>query len=130
MKNCYVYGPKNLSGEIKISGSKNATLPILFASLLTSESVKLKNVPILKDVKYTIQILRKLKVKVEFKKTMHLDFKSIKICKIPHDITKKTRASIWLLGPLLAKFGTAKISFPGGCKIGNRKIDLHILGLT
>ncbi|XBC43162.1 MAG: UDP-N-acetylglucosamine 1-carboxyvinyltransferase [Buchnera aphidicola (Meitanaphis flavogallis)] len=132
MKNekCYITGPTNLSGDIKISGSKNSALPIMITSILSKEPIELHNVPMLQDTKNIIKILTKLKVKIEVKKTIYIDSSDIKNCTIPNDMTNKTRASIWMLGPLLARFGYAKISFPGGCKIGSRKIDLHIFGLT
>jgi len=130
MSQYHISGPVNLSGEIKISGSKNAALPILFMSLLVPDQIKLKNIPTLKDIEYAIKILIKLGVKVQVKKKiLYLDARTITICKVPYDLTNKIRASIWILSPLLARFGNAKISFPGGCKIGNRKIDWHILGL-
>ncbi|AAO27068.1 UDP-N-acetylglucosamine 1-carboxyvinyltransferase [Buchnera aphidicola str. Bp (Baizongia pistaciae)] len=130
MNRFHISGPKNLSGEIKISGSKNAALPILLTSLLISEPIKLKNVPKLTDIMYAIKILTKLGVKIKVeKKVLYIDAKTIAICTIPDYLTKKTRASIWILGPLLARFGQAKISLPGGCKIGKRKIDLHLSGL-
>lgn len=130
MNQYQVSGPTNLFGEIKISGSKNAALPILFTSLLTPELVELKNIPILKDTKYAIKILTKLGAKIEIKnKIIYINSETIKICKIPYSLTNKIRASIWILGVLLARFREAKVSFPGGCNIGNRKINLHLLGL-
>ncbi|XBC42134.1 MAG: UDP-N-acetylglucosamine 1-carboxyvinyltransferase [Buchnera aphidicola (Meitanaphis elongallis)] len=130
MKTCYITGPTNLSGEVKISGSKNAALPILLISILSEELIELHNVPILQDTKNAIKILTKLGAKITIKKEIYLDLNKTKNCTIPNCITKKIRASILILGPLLTKFGYARISFPGGCKIGNRKIDLHIFGLT
>ena len=131
MNQYHISGPVNLSGEIKISGSKNAALPILFMSLLVPDQIELQNIPILKDIQYAIKILIKLGVKVKIKKkVLYLDAKTITLCKIPYYLTSKIRASIWILSPLLARFGNAKISFPGGCNIGNRKIDWHVLGLT
>ncbi|XBC39587.1 MAG: UDP-N-acetylglucosamine 1-carboxyvinyltransferase [Buchnera aphidicola (Chaetogeoica yunlongensis)] len=130
MNQYQVSGPTSLFGEIKISGSKNAALPILFTSLLTPELVELKNIPILKDTKYAIKILTKLGAKIEIKnKIIYINSETIKICKIPYSLTNKIRASIWILGVLLARFREAKVSFPGGCNIGNRKINLHLLGL-
>ncbi|ANF17121.1 UDP-N-acetylglucosamine 1-carboxyvinyltransferase [Buchnera aphidicola (Schlechtendalia chinensis)] len=129
MKTCYITGPTSLSGEVKISGSKNAALPILLTSILTKESIELYNVPILQDTINIIKILSKLGVKIKVGKEMYLNAGQIRNCAISNHMTKKTRASIWILGPLLARFGYAKISFPGGCNIGKRKIDLHIFGL-
>ncbi|XBC44199.1 MAG: UDP-N-acetylglucosamine 1-carboxyvinyltransferase [Buchnera aphidicola (Schlechtendalia peitan)] len=129
MKKCYITGPTNLSGEVKISGSKNSALPILLVSILSKEPIQLRNIPILQDTINAIKILSKLGVEVTIKRSVYLNYNRIKNCTIPNYITKKTRASIWILGPLLARFGYAKISLPGGCKIGNRKIDLHIFGL-
>ncbi|XBC38544.1 MAG: UDP-N-acetylglucosamine 1-carboxyvinyltransferase [Buchnera aphidicola (Melaphis rhois)] len=130
MKISHITGPTNLSGEVKISGSKNAALPILLVSILSQEPIELHNIPLLRDILNAIKILIKLGVKIEINKKIYLDTKKIEICTIPKKITKTIRASIWILGPLLARFGYAKISFPGGCKIGHRKIDLHIFGLT
>ncbi|XBC38017.1 MAG: UDP-N-acetylglucosamine 1-carboxyvinyltransferase [Buchnera aphidicola (Floraphis choui)] len=130
MKTCYVTGPTNLLGEVKISGSKNAALPILLTSILSKEPIELHNIPVLLDTTNAMKILTKLGVKIEVKKEIYLDSSTIKNCIISNYITKKIRASIWILGPLLARCGYAKISFPGGCKIGYREIDLHIFGLT
>lgn len=130
MKTCYITGPTNLFGEIKISGSKNSALPILLISILSKEPIELHNIPKIQDTINVIKILEKLGVEVKIKKEIYLNANQAKLCTIPQYITKKTRASIWILGPLLARFGYAKVFFPGGCDIGKRKINLHIFGLT
>ncbi|CAL4324287.1 UDP-N-acetylglucosamine 1-carboxyvinyltransferase [Buchnera aphidicola] len=130
MNKLYIEGNKQLSGNVRISGSKNAALPILFMSILTKEKVQLTNVPKLTDIDTTIQLLKYLGAKIKNKKKiLHIDTSLIKSNCPPYHLTKKIRASIWLLAPLLIRFGKAKIFLPGGCKIGSRPIDLHIKGL-
>lgn len=130
MSKLYIEGNKKLNGNVRISGSKNAALPILFMSILTKEKVQLDNVPKLTDIDITIQLLKYLGAKITIKKKiLHIDTSLIKLFCPPCYLTKKIRASIWLLAPLLIRFGQAKIFFPGGCKIGSRPIDLHIKGL-
>lgn len=135
MNKIFVKGPSKISGTVHISGSKNAILPILFSSLLATKSVKIYNVPYLEDVKNTIKILKKLGLKVTYKnsikKYIKIDFfKNIDISSfISYKLFQSIRASIWILSSLIARFGKAKIFLPGGCKIGNRPIDLHINSL-
>ncbi len=119
-----------LSGEIRISGAKNAALPIVCASLLSKEPLILTNVPQLKDI-YTLQkLLGGMGVKVEFRaNTMELDAASVTNLQAPYDLVKTMRASILVLGPLVARFGYAEVSLPGGCAIGARPVDQHIKGL-
>ncbi len=125
-----IYGPNPLSGEIKISGSKNAALPILFASLLTNEDIKIKNIPNLKDINITLLLFKQIGVKIKQKKnTILLNCKNIFYKKFTNKLIKKTRASIWLIGPIITRFNKIILNTPGGCKIGNRPIDLHIYGL-
>lgn len=124
-----INGPKKLSGEVVISGSKNAALPILFSSLLTDKEVKICNVPKLKDIESAIKLLNYFGVKIKINKAIYINASNINIFCAPYNLVKKIRASFWALGPLIARFGKGKISFPGGCDIGPRPIDLHIFGL-
>lgn len=124
-----VQGPTRLSGEVTISGAKNAALPILFAALLAEEPVVIKNVPALRDIDTTMKLLSQLGAKVERRGDIHLDASGVNIFCAPYDLVKTMRASIWALGPLVARFGQGQVSLPGGCAIGARPVDLHITGL-
>ncbi len=125
-----IKGEKRLKGEVKISGAKNASLPIMAASLLTSEKVVLHNVPDLMDIRTMILLLEYLGKKVEFKDgTLIIEEVRDDLYEAPYDIVRKMRASIAVLGPLLARKKRAKVSFPGGCAIGPRPIDIHIRGM-
>ncbi len=132
MDSIVINGGKPLNGTIKISGSKNASLPIMAASLLTDEIVELTNIPILSDINTMEELLVSHGAIVQ-KNNINDDHFDIKLnCnninnhKADYDIVRKMRASIWVLGPLLAKFGHAIVSLPGGCAIGARQVDLHI----
>ncbi|MDG2952855.1 UDP-N-acetylglucosamine 1-carboxyvinyltransferase [Exercitatus varius] len=131
MEKFRVYGQSTLSGEVRISGAKNAALPILFAAILAEEPVKLINVPELKDVDTTFEILRKLGVTVERgdDKTVLIDASKIDRYVAPYELVKTMRASIWALAPLLTRFHEGQVSLPGGCTIGARPVDMHISGL-
>ncbi|MBK4765287.1 MAG: UDP-N-acetylglucosamine 1-carboxyvinyltransferase [Pantoea sp. Brub] len=124
-----INGPTSLHGEIIISGAKNAALPILFATLLTEEPVEIQNIPNLRDINTTIKLLTYLGAKIECKNSTYIDTSKVNSCKVMYDLAKSMRASIWALGPLLARFGHGAILLPGGCAIGARPVDLHILGL-
>lgn len=124
-----VQGPTRLSGEVTISGAKNAALPILFAALLASDPVEIQNVPKLKDIDTTMKLLSQLGVRAERNGSVHLDASDVNIYCAPYDLVKTMRASIWALGPLVARFGQGQVSLPGGCAIGARPVDLHITGL-
>jgi len=125
-----IEGGHKLEGEVYISGAKNAALPIMAASLLIEDDVIINNVPNLEDVKTLSQLLERLGKKVEFSdKRMVIRTVSEENVEAPYEITKKIRASIAVLGPLLAKRKKAKVSFPGGCAIGPRPVDLHIKGM-
>ncbi|MFC0142073.1 UDP-N-acetylglucosamine 1-carboxyvinyltransferase [Erwinia mallotivora] len=124
-----VQGPTRLSGEVTISGAKNAALPILFAALLASDPVEIQNVPKLKDIDTTMKLLSQLGVKVDRNGSVHLDASDVNIYCAPYELVKTMRASIWALGPLVARFGQGQVSLPGGCAIGARPVDLHITGL-
>lgn len=124
-----VQGPTKLQGEVSISGAKNAALPILFAALLAEEPVEIQNVPKLKDVDTSMKLLSQLGAKVERNGSVHIDASGVNIFCAPYDLVKTMRASIWALGPLVARFGQGQVSLPGGCTIGARPVDLHITGL-
>ncbi|ATZ12821.1 UDP-N-acetylglucosamine 1-carboxyvinyltransferase [Erwinia amylovora] len=124
-----VQGPTRLNGEVTISGAKNAALPILFAALLAEEPVEIQNVPKLKDIDTTMKLLGQLGVKAERNGSVHLDASNVDIYCAPYELVKTMRASIWALGPLVARFGQGQVSLPGGCAIGARPVDLHITGL-
>jgi UDP-N-acetylglucosamine 1-carboxyvinyltransferase len=120
---------KPLVGEVTISGAKNAALPILFASILAEEPVEVANVPRLRDIDTTMELLERLGAKVERNGSVHVDPSCINEYCAPYDLVKTMRASIWALGPLVARFGQGQVSLPGGCAIGARPVDLHIHGL-
>ncbi len=124
-----VQGPTRLSGEVTISGAKNAALPILFAALLAEEPVEIQNVPELKDIDTTMKLLSQLGVRTERNGAVFLDASNVDVYCAPYDLVKTMRASIWALGPLVARFGQGQVSLPGGCAIGARPVDLHITGL-
>ena len=125
----------HLSGDIIISGAKNAALPLLCASLLSSDTLQLSNVPNLKDITTLSSLLSSMGVLIDSSKLqshnlLSLSAKNITNCVASYDLVKTMRASILVLGPLLARFGEAKVSLPGGCAIGARPVDLHIKGLS
>ncbi|ANZ22803.1 UDP-N-acetylglucosamine 1-carboxyvinyltransferase [Buchnera aphidicola (Diuraphis noxia)] len=129
MDKFFIKGNKNLNGHVTISGSKNAALPILFMSILTKKIIKINNIPNVIDVDIVIKILKNLGAKIKQKKILYIDPSSINNFSPPYNLIKKIRASIWVLAPLLTRFGKAKIFLPGGCNIGTRPIDLHIHSL-
>ena len=131
MDKLLISGPCRLEGEIRISGSKNSALPILAASLLSDEAVKIRNIPHLHDITTMIELLRCLGVEVLIDEKLGVEIHANSICEFtaPYELVKTMRASILVLGPLLAHFGKARVSFPGGCAIGSRPIDLHLQGL-
>lgn len=120
-----------LSGEVHISGAKNAALPILCAALLTDEPLRLTSVPHLRDVSTTLSLLGHMGVQVKNgdANVVTLDARDVHTREAPYEMVKTMRASILVLGPLLARFGVARVSLPGGCAIGSRPVDLHIKGL-
>ena len=131
MEKLLITGGKPLTGEVKISGAKNSVLPILAASLLTGEEVIIGNVPHLQDVTTTISLLTEMgaKISIDEKMKVSIDASSVNKFYAPYEMVKTMRASILVLGPLLANFGEAKVSLPGGCAIGSRPVNLHIEGL-
>ena len=130
MDKLIIHGGKELNGEINISGAKNAALPILISSLLSDKPLILKNVPDLYDIKTTFKLLGVLGVAIEnIDSSVTLNAESITQYDAPYDLVKTMRASILVLGPLLTRFGKARVSLPGGCSIGSRPVDIHIKGL-
>jgi UDP-N-acetylglucosamine 1-carboxyvinyltransferase len=122
-----IHGGKRLTGEVTISGSKNAALPLLALTVLASKSCTIHNVPHLEDIKNMIRILDHLGANVSLQKnTVTVDATNLTSFDAPYEIVRKMRASVVFMGPLLAKYGEAKISLPGGCAIGVRPIDLHL----
>ena len=131
MQKLEVFGANKLKGQIKISGSKNASLPILAATLLSKKKLLLKNLPRVKDIETMVSLLQSLGSKIKFnKKNLVID--NIKQTKsfASYSLVKTMRAGILVLGPLLAKFGKAKVSLPGGCAIGTRPVDIHLNALS
>ncbi len=126
-----IYGGCPLSGTVKISGAKNAALPIMIASLLCSEKTTITNLPHLRDVTTTLELLGIMGVDITLHQTMDviLDANNVTSYTAPEYLVNQMRASILVLGPLLARYGQAKVAFPGGCAIGKRPIDQHIKGL-
>jgi UDP-N-acetylglucosamine 1-carboxyvinyltransferase len=135
-----IIGGQKLNGTIPISGAKNAALPLMIASLLTADRLTLKNVPNLADVNLLARILRNhgVDLAVDGKRpgpaqhigeTFHLSARDIVDTVAPYEMVSRMRASFWVLGPLLARCGQAKVSLPGGCAIGTRPVDLHLMGL-
>ncbi len=130
MDKLLIRGGKRLSGEIVIAGAKNAALPILCAGLLTADTLALSNVPKLQDVATMQKLLRQMGLSIEEKGgVLELCGRDISTLEAPYEMVKTMRASILVLGPLLARFGEAKVSLPGGCAIGSRPVDQHIKGL-
>jgi UDP-N-acetylglucosamine 1-carboxyvinyltransferase len=131
MAQLFITGGVPLRGEIKISGAKNSTLPILAGTLLASSPVSLTNVPHLQDVTTMMTILGRLGVRltVDERLGVELDASALISCKAPYELVRTMRASILVLGPLLARLSEAEVSLPGGCAIGPRPVNLHVRGL-
>jgi len=125
-----IAGGRPLHGSIAVSGAKNAALPILAAGLLTDEPLVVSNVPRLNDVSTTLRLLGRMGVRSAFEGgRVSLDASSVRSPEAPYELVRTMRASILVLGPLLARFGRARVSLPGGCAIGQRPVDQHIKGL-
>ncbi|MGG7073298.1 UDP-N-acetylglucosamine 1-carboxyvinyltransferase [Campylobacter sp. 9BO] len=126
-----IKGGTKLSGEVAISGAKNATLPLIALTLLAKNTVTLDNIPNVSDIKTLVQLLTNLGAKCEFltPNSLKINTNAIHSTKANYDIVRKMRASILVLGPLLARFGHCEVSLPGGCAIGQRPIDLHLSAL-
>jgi UDP-N-acetylglucosamine 1-carboxyvinyltransferase len=131
MDKLQLLGGTPLRGEVRISGAKNAALPILCGALLTEEPVIVANVPHLQDVTTTISLLGRLGASVTVGERMRVevDASGVRECVAPYELVKTMRASILVLGPLLARFGHADVSLPGGCAIGARPVNIHVAGL-
>jgi len=132
MQKLKIRGGRKISGTIKISGSKNATLPILASTILTNKKILIKNIPIVKDVETMVALLDKMGSQIKFKKkTKEIEIINNKELDTvaPYNLLKTMRAGVLVLGPLLARYGKAKVSLPGGCAIGSRPIDLHLNAL-
>ena len=131
MDKLQIQGGTPLEGEVRISGAKNATLPILAAALLADDPVIIGNVPHLQDVTTTIELLGQMGASVTIDEHMHIevDPSTVRECFAPYDLVKTMRASILVLGPLVARFGRADVSLPGGCAIGARPVNIHVAGL-
>ncbi len=131
MDKLIITGGVSLDGEIRISGAKNAALPILMGALLSDSAVRVGNVPHLHDITTTLELLGRMGVTitVDERSGVVIDPSTLTDTEAAYDLVKTMRASILVLGPLLAKFGTADVSLPGGCAIGSRPVDLHLRGL-
>ena len=126
-----IIGGQPLSGTVEVGGAKNAALPILCAALLTAEPLRVRNVPHLHDITTTMELLGRMGVQllVDEKMNIEVDSSTISSYEAPYELVRTMRASILVLGPLLARFGEAHVSLPGGCAIGTRPVDIHINGL-
>src|SRR6187401_3100447 len=131
MDKLLIRGGRPLHGEVRISGAKNAALPELCAALLTDQPVRLENVPRLQDVATMLTLIRNMGVSVErdSEGNVTIDASKLSSPEAPYELVKTMRASVLALGPLLARFGEATVSLPGGCAIGARPVDQHIKGL-
>ena len=130
MDKIVIEGGNRLFGEVEISGAKNAALPIMAASILADSPIRIKNVPDLRDIRTFLKLLNILGAKTEFSdNSLYIDSSTITNFKAPYELVKTMRASILFLGPLIAKFGKAEVSLPGGCAIGPRPVNFHIEGI-
>jgi len=131
MDKLIITGGIRLNGEIRISGAKNAALPILAATLLSDQPVTIRNLPHLHDITTMIELFGRMGVQpvVDEKLSVEIDSNAIKSLVAPYELVKTMRASILVLGPMVARFGEAEVALPGGCAIGSRPVDLHIRGL-
>lgn len=130
MNKLVIHGGKKLKGEVKISGAKNSALPLMASTLLTEGCNRFSNTPQLRDIKTISKLLRKLGVEVTGKEVIQVDATNLNSYEAPYDLVKTMRASVLVLGPLLARFGKARVSLPGGCAIGPRPVDLHLKSLA
>jgi len=122
-----INGGRKLEGSVEISGAKNAILPIMAATLLAKGKSVLHKVPHLNDIKMMAHVMRVVGARIDFEgDTMEIDATHASYCEAPYELVSKMRASIYVMGPLLARFGSARVSFPGGCAIGTRPVDLHL----
>ena len=133
MDRILIRGGARLSGEVRASGSKNSTLALMAAALLADGEVILHNVPRLRDIETMLEILRALGASADWEsdnQSLRIDPTTLEHQEAPYDLVRKMRASFMVLGPLLARFGSARVSEPGGCAIGVRPIDQHLKGLA
>src|SRR5687767_3844928 len=129
MQKIIITGGRPLQGEVEISGSKNATLPLMAAALLGDSPTTIHNVPDLRDVHAMVDVLRSLGAGVEFfDHVLKIDPTTFNTHIAPYDMVRKMRASVYVMGPMLARLQKAHVSLPGGCAIGPRPIDLHLKG--
>ena len=124
-----IVGGKPLTGAINISGAKNAALPIMAASLLTNKRLTISNIPFLSDIESMIKLLQSLNVRIKEVDSLSLISSKPNSLSASYDLVRKMRASFLILGPLIARYGKASVSLPGGCAIGTRPVNLHIEGL-
>lgn len=131
MEKLIIRGDRPLNGEIKISGAKNAALPILAASLLSGQSIQISNIPHLQDVTTIVSLLGRMGVHITLDERANIEVNagSLSSFNAPYELVRTMRASVLVLGPLLSRFGQAEVSLPGGCAIGTRPIDQHLKGL-
>ena len=131
MDKLVLQGGLPVTGDVRISGAKNAALPLLCASLLTSEPLVLSNVPHLRDVTTMLRLLGQMGIEVSLDDRVGVELRANNIANpsAPYDLVKTMRASVLVLGPLVARVGHARVSLPGGCSIGARPVDLHLKGL-
>lgn len=129
MDKIVINGGRRIEGDVRVSGAKNAALPILASALLVDGWNTFHNIPDLVDIKTIRKLLENLGVKIEGEETLRIDARGIRSCEAPYDLVRKMRASILVLGPLVARMGEARVSLPGGCAIGARPVNLHIRAL-
>ena len=131
MEKLIIKGNNPLSGEIRISGAKNAALPILAATLLSSAPVHISNIPHLQDVTTIVSLLSQMGVRITLdeRANIEVDASHLASCHAPYELVRTMRASVLVLGPLLSRFGEAEVSLPGGCAIGTRPVDQHLKGM-
>ncbi len=128
-----IRGGRKLSGQVEISGAKNAALPIIVACLLAEGKTVLRNVPNLQDIRTMIKVIEHLGAKTDYNAetaTLHVSVDKIRNAEVPYELVKTMRASVYVMGPLLARVGEADVSLPGGCAIGERPVDIHLDGFT
>ncbi|MCQ2480153.1 MAG: UDP-N-acetylglucosamine 1-carboxyvinyltransferase, partial [Clostridia bacterium] len=130
MEKIFINGGNPLKGEVTVSGAKNAVLAILPATILAQDVCVIENVPRISDVEHMVQILHQLGARVKYinETTLEIDTSSVNSYVVTHDMTKHMRASYYLIGTLISRFGRAKVAMPGGCNFGVRPIDQHIKG--
>ncbi len=131
MESLLIKGGRALNGSVRIGGAKNAALPVLISSLLTDQDLLISNVPHLRDITTTLELLGRLGANIEIdeKSVVRIRASNLHSRRAPYDLVKTMRASILVLGPLLARYGEAEVSLPGGCAIGSRPVDLHVKAL-